>query len=57
MKTKTRVKAVFSLNAETGQPQTNYMVQKRVWGIWKNVRQYINERDALVEADLLRGIR
>lgn len=43
---KYRIKNVFSLNADTGKPETNYMLQKRVFGRWEGVRQYVNRFEA-----------
>jgi len=46
MRTKYRIESVFSLDGLTGQPQLNYMLQKRVWGKWENVQMFVTMRQA-----------
>lgn len=43
---KFKIAEVFSNNALTGAPETNYMVRKRVWGRWQDVRQFVDKFEA-----------
>jgi hypothetical protein len=43
---KWRIDNVFSLNSEHLYPETNYMVQKRVWGVWENVQMFVQKEAA-----------
>jgi hypothetical protein len=46
MMTKYRITPQFSLNGFTGTPETNYMLEKRVWGRWEGVQMYITAEEA-----------
>ena len=50
---KVRIAEVFSLNAFSGEPETNYMVQTRRWGRWGDVRQHTKESDAKAHKEKL----
>lgn len=49
MMTKYRITPQFSRNGFTGAPETNYMLEKRVWGRWEGVQMFITEEDAWEE--------
>lgn len=46
MRTKYRITPLYSLNAMTSVPETNYMLEKRVWGKWEGVQMYITHEQA-----------
>lgn len=57
MKTKYRIKPVFSVNAEKGFPEINYMVEKKegIFGRWTGVRMFVTELRAQKEIEDLRA--
>lgn len=57
MRTKYRITRQFSLNAENGFPETNFMVEKKegLFGKWTGVRMFVTEIRALKHIEDLKA--
>lgn len=54
--TRYRITKQFSLDAKTGMPETNYMVERKVglFGRWEGVRMFVTEFAAIAHIDDLK---